>query len=391
MKKALIFMLSFQILFSNDESISHLKNELLNLKRQKILKDMDIEENSWISPATISASFEKNKDSTDALSENQRISASWSQDIFRSGGIQALIDKAKASGKADLIGIDMERSQYLKDIFTYLSKMKRDELVVEQNKLTLQNSEIDLIIIKKQYEVGNKDITDLNRAILDKDNARTTLIISQNTLQSYITELKKLIGENDIANIQIPAIPLITKNEYLVRNMELEQYSALVQRDIAAQQVTKSSYLPKLTLNGSVGYNKYEGNNIGYDGDSYSYGVTLSMPIDYNAENSIESSQLQLLQTKTSLMDRKAEIEEEYDNSIVNIKTYKQKINVAKEMKEIYKSLYKTTKAQSATGFKTNYDAEYIKNSLTIQDLEIKIQEYNILIEKIALYFNLTH
>lgn len=384
-------MLSFQILFSNDESISHLKNELLNLKRQKILKDMDIEENSWISPATISASFEKNKDSTDALSENQRISASWSQDIFRSGGIQALIDKAKASGKADLIGIDMERSQYLKDIFTYLSKMKRDELVVEQNKLTLQNSEIDLIIIKKQYEVGNKDITDLNRAILDKDNARTTLIISQNTLQSYITELKKLIGENDIANIQIPAIPLITKNEYLVRNMELEQYSALVQRDIAAQQVTKSSYLPKLTLNGSVGYNKYEGNNIGYDGDSYSYGVTLSMPIDYNAENSIESSQLQLLQTKTSLMDRKAEIEEEYDNSIVNIKTYKQKINVAKEMKKIYKSLYKTTKAQSATGFKTNYDAEYIKNSLTIQDLEIKIQEYNILIEKIALYFNLTH
>lgn len=142
-------------------------------------------------------------------------------------------------------------------------------------------------------------------------------------------------------------------------------------------------------MNGSVGYNDYQGNKIGYDGDNYSYGVSVSMPIDYNAKDSIESSKLQLLTTKTSSLDRKAEIEEEYDNSILNIESFKEKISVAKEMKKMYQELYKVTRAQSLTGFKTSYDAESIENSLKIQSLEINIQKYNILIQKIELYFNM--
>lgn len=391
MKKFIVFILFFQALCANDEAISSLKKELLNIKRQKVLKDMEVEENSWISPVTLSASVDRRKDTTNIHSESTDISANWSQDIFRSGGIQALIDKAKASGQADLIGIDIEESQYLKNIFTYVASINREKLVVEQNKLTLQNREIDFIIIKKQYDVGNKDITDLNRAMLDKDNARTSLLISQNTLQSYIFELEKLTGENEIKKIQLPSIPLITKNEYFKRNLELEQYDALIQRDSAAYQVTKSSYLPKITLNSTVGYNNYDGNIIDYDGDNYNYGVTVSMPIDYNAKSSIESSKLQLLKTKTSSMDRETEIEKEYENGISNINTFKEKIEVAKEMKKMYQGLYETTKAQSDSGFKTSYDAKSLENSLKIQSLEVRIQELNILMEKIALYFNIQH
>lgn len=388
MKKVIIFAIFLQLLVANEDTISGLKKNLLQIKRQKIMKDMDTEENSWISPVTLSVTAEKSKNSMDEYTENKSVSASWSQDIFRSGGIQALIEKARASGNADLIGIDIEESQYLKNIFTYLTKIKRDELVVQQNKLTLQNREIDLMIVKKQYEVGNKDITDLNQAMIEKESASTSLVVSQNTLESYITEIKKLIGEHKVATLQLPHIPLIGKEEYMTRNMELEQYKSSVKRDSAAFQVTKSSYLPKLTLNGSVGYNDYEGNQIGYDGDNYSVGVTVSMPVDYNARNSIESSKLQMLTTTASYIDRKAEIEEEYRNGIINIKTFKEKIKIAKEMKKMYKGLYKTTKAQSETGFKTNYDAKSLENSFNIQSLEVKIQEYNILIEKISLYFS---
>lgn len=390
MKISIIFvMLCSQVLLANEEAISALKNELLNIKREKVLKDMKIEENSWISPVTLSVSAEKSKDTLDVHSENKNINANWSQDIFRSGGIKALIDKAKALGDANLIGIEMERSEYLKNIYAYLARIKRDQPVVEQNNLTLRNREIDLIIITKQYEVGNKDITDMNRAILDKDNAQTTLIISQNSLQSYIYELKKLIGDKEVEKLKIPTVPLVSKNAYLSKNMELDQYNAFTQRDQFGYQVTKSSYYPKLSLNGSVGYNDYQGNKIGYDGDNYSYGVSVSMPIDYNAKDSIESSKLQLLTTKTSSLDRKAEIEEEYDNSILNIESFKEKISVAKEMKKMYQELYKVTRAQSLTGFKTSYDAESIENSLKIQSLEINIQKYNILIQKIELYFNM--
>lgn len=389
MKKVIVFILSLQLLLANNDPISDLKNELLNIKRDKVLKDMSLGENSWISPVTLSASADKNKDTLDIHSENKNISASWSQDIFRSGGIQALIERENASGNANLIGIEMERFTYLQEIYTNLASIKRDQLIVEQNKLTLRNREIDLIIIAKQYEVGNKDITDMNRAILDKDNAHTSLIISQNSLQSYIYELKKLIGDKEVEKLKIPTVPLVSKNAYLTKNMELDQYNAFTQRDQAGYQVTKSSYYPKLTLNGSVGYNDYQGNKIGYDGDNYSYGVSVSMPIDYNAKDSIESSKLQLLTTKTSSLDRKAEIEEEYDNTILNIRSFEEKITVAKEMQKMYQGLYKTTQAQSLAGFKTSYDAESIENSLKIQSLEINIQKYNILIQKIELYFNM--
>lgn len=390
-KKLMVSVLLAQTVYGADPLLSELKEALLQAKRQKAATDAQLEADSWISPLTLSATAQKTKESGSDVIENKNVGVSWSQDIFRSGGIDALIQKARASGRVELIGIDMEQAGYLKNIYTYWAQARRDALMVKQDTLTLQNREIDLEIIKKQYEVGNKDITDLNRAILDRDTARTTLIAAKNTLQNEILELQKLTGDVEIVAKETPAFPLVGKQEYIARHLELAQYKAQIQSDNAAYDVSKSDYLPKLTLNTSVGYNDYAAKTVGYEGRNYSYGVTMSMPIDYNTQKTLQSSKLQILQSKTASLDRKAELEKVYESALWNIQTYKEKVQIAKGMKQMYQGLYESTKAQALSGIKTGYDTASIENSMKIQTLEIQIQAYNVLIEKIGLYFDIEH
>jgi hypothetical protein len=60
-------------------------------------------------------------------------------------------------------------------------------------------------------------------------------------------------------------------------------------------------------------------------------------------------------------------------------------------MTDMYNELYSFTQKQVKTGFKSQYELQSLGNSLEIQTLEKKIQNYNILIEKISLYFDIRH
>jgi len=137
-----------------------------------------------------------------------------------------------------------------------------------------------------------------------------------------------------------------------------------------------------------VGYNDYSGDRLGYEGDNYNYGLTLSMPLDWNEKSATQSSRLQYLKTKTAALDRKAEIERVYDSSLATIASDREKIAVAEELTRQYKELYHMTKAQVKAGFKSAYELESLGNSVEIQKIEKKMQNYNILIEKISLYFD---
>lgn len=381
--------ISTSSVFAVEPQMSELKAELLDLERQQIMENMSAEENSWISPLFLSGSINKNHDSsTNVDSESKNIDISWSQDLYRSGGIASSIEQARASGESNLLGIDREEANYFKQIFTLKAQIERDSLKLKQIGLTLKNRDIDLMIIMKAYKVGNKDITDLNRATLDKESVRTTLIESKNILQNQKYELKKFISGKKIETVTIPSIPMIRKEEYLRDHLELMQYDAQATSDNARYKTTKASFLPKLTFNSSVGYRDYSGDGLGLDGKNYNYGLTLSMPLDWNEKATNKSSRLQYLKTKTAALDRKAELEKVYDSSMATIDSIQEKIVVAKEMVKQYQELYTMTKAQVKAGFKSTYDLESLGNSVEIQKLEQKIQHYNILIEKISLYFD---
>jgi outer membrane protein TolC len=203
-----------------------------------------------------------------------------------------------------------------------------------------------------------------------------------------VYELKKLIGHEKIDTLTLCDIPLISKTEYIEQQLELLQYEAQNKSDDAAWKITRASYLPKLTFNGSFGYSDYQSDLIEYNGNDYRYGAVLSIPLDINTRSTIESSRLQLLQTRTAQLDRRMELEQEYEMRFYTIADYEEMIGVAEEMINMYNELYSFTDNQVKAGFKSTYDLESLGNSLDIQRLEKEIQSYNIEIEKISLYFD---
>jgi outer membrane protein TolC len=388
MKKSIICILCIGVLFANDLPLSEQKTELLRLKREKIEKDAEIQKRSWVSPLIFSLSANKSKGTTDLQSNTNTAAVEWSQDLFRSGGIYYTIEQADALRETNLIGIDREEAGYLKQVYTLAAQIQRDTLKRKQNELTLQNRDIDLFIIKAKYKIGSTDISELNRVTIDRDNARTALIVIKNTLRNEVYELKKLIGQQSSDSLRLPDIPLISKNQYLKQQLELLQYEAQDKSDNAALKITRTAYLPRLTFNGSYGYNDYQSDLIDYSGDTYRYGAVLSIPLDINTKATVESSRLQLLQTRTAGLDRRLELEQEYDKRLFTISDYEEKITVAEEMIAMYDELYGFTDNQVKAGFKSAYELESLGNSVQIQKYEKEIQRYNIEIEKIALYFD---
>jgi outer membrane protein TolC len=377
------------VAFGSELPISEQKTELLKLKRQKIKADTDVGKKSWISPLIISASLTKSSDVNERQSETKNAGIDWSQDIFRSGGIYYSIDKAEALGQVNMFDVDIQEAHYLKQIYTFQAKIQRDMLKNKQSELTLKNRDIDLLIIEQKYKVSRADITELNRATIDRDRARTDLIDVKNTLRNEVYELKKLIWYEKVQTVVLPDIPFISKPEYLKQHLELLKYMAQDKNDDALWKITRSSYLPKLTLNASFGYSDISGDVIDGNTDNYRYGAVISMPFDINTKSAVESERLGLMQTRVAQQDRKLELEQEYEMRLATIADYEEKIGVAEEMLKMYNELYEFTKSQVNAGFKSAYELESLGNSVEIQELEKEMQSYNILIEKISLYFDM--
>ncbi|MDD2356304.1 MAG: TolC family protein [Thiovulaceae bacterium] len=395
MNKIVISLLCTIALFADESPLSQQKQETLDLKRKQIEQDMDVAMKSWISPLILSLSINENKNSLNNNSELQNASLQWNQDLFRSGGIGYTIEQSKANGAANLLGIDIQEATYLKNLYTLKTQIERDKLAVNQSQLTLKNSDIDLLMTKAKYKAGLSDLSQLNQITLNRDTARTNLIVITNSLESETYELKKLIQSKSTDTITIPTIAVPSKEEYLAKNLELLQYNKQDQATEAAWKNKASSYLPKLAFNGSYGYSKNIYNNpysSDFEGNEYSYGLTLSMPLlDVNANASTQSAKLQYLQTKSAQTDRQIELIQEYEKHINNIRNYNEKIVLADEMIKMYDELYDFTKGQVAAGFKSQYDLDSLQNSVNIQKLEKEIQNYNISIEKITLYFDTKH
>ncbi|MBE0498010.1 MAG: TolC family protein [Campylobacterales bacterium] len=388
MKKALLLAVCAAAVFAGESVLSDEKQELLQLKREKIREDITLQKREWVSPLRLSLSINRNKSATFQESETKSAGVDWSQDLFRSGGIGYSIDQAKALGMSRLLGVDREEAEYLKQAYTLYAQCERDRLKLRQNELTLHNRDLDLFIITAKYKAGSADISELNRATIDRDTARTALIASKNVLRNEEYGLKKLLGEAQIDPDTLSSIPLISKEEYLKQHLELLQYEAQDRSDEAGAKIVRSAYLPKLTFNGSYGYTDYQSERIEYAGNNYNYGATLSMPLDINTKAQMLSSRLQLLQTRTARLDRSQELEQEYAMRFFTIADYEERIGVAQEMLVIYQELYSFTQQQVTTGAKTVYELESLGNSVQIQELEKEIQTHNILIEKISLYFD---
>ncbi len=385
----IILSLTLASILLADVSLSEEKSKILQLQRQKLNADADKLQNSWISPLKAQARWQKSVNAGKFGGRTASVGVSLNQDIFRSGGIWYAIDYAKAYAQLSKLGIDIQEASLLKRLYTLTVQIQRDNFKLQQSKLLLKNTEIDLEVIKDNYKAGNSDISQLNRASIDSDNARVNLINTRNLLQNERYELKKLIGDKDIKKLKIPAIPLVDKESYLEKNLEILKAKKEIQTNLALYKTTKAKYLPKVSILGNYGYSKFRGGFQNYQGKEYNYGAQLSIPLDINTKNDLQSNKINYIQSKVSLKDKRWEFEKEYQKHINNIKDIKEKIKISKKMLNMYHELYEFSKSQVKAGLKTNLDLESLANSIKVQKLTQKIQQKNILLEKIQLFFDL--
>jgi outer membrane protein TolC len=147
--------------------------------------------------------------------------------------------------------------------------------------------------------------------------------------------------------------------------------------------------LPKVTLSGQYGKQDFDSKNnaLDYDGKFYSYGLSVSLPLDIRTNATLEETQTSYLQSKLQLQEEKRSAKIFYNQTLKNIDLITAKTKVANQNLKLYEELINLTSKEVQAGTKTKYDLETLQNNEKIEEYNIKINEIQKQIQLANLYF----
>ena len=376
------------------DNASLLSNEKQTiLQKQQEIYDSEHEKlrSNWIAPINLNASYEYDKSAMGNYhSDLKSASASISQDIFRSGGITYQIQYADAKMQTNSVTMQMQIAALNQQLFTALLNVQKSLLQLEQSQLRLDNQEIAIFIKRHLYDAGKADITELNNALMAKSSELKMYAATKYAIAEQRFEIRK-ISDVDPEKFPIPRFELILKEDFLQNQFDLRYANAQSDTLQKLYGVTRSNYLPSLTLNGNVGYRSYDPKELSgsYSGSTYSAGISLNVPLAYNASSTIQEAKASYLQEVAITADKRRELESTYRQSLEKIQSYHEYITITTNNFSLYDDLIQATQAGVNAGTKTGYDLQTLKNSKRVEELEIKINEINIQIELAKLHFSL--
>ncbi len=372
----------------NTELLSPQKQDILHQQQNKYEAENEKLRNNWISPLNLNGSYSYDKNANGSHSDTKKISASINQDIFRSGGIVYQINYADAKKRADAIELKQQTADLNEELFRALLNYKKSRYELEQSSKKLDNYDIEIFIKRQLYDVGKADITELNNALMDKSGEQKIYASLEYEIANQRLEIAKL-SDIDPESFPLYSFDLVQENAYLQNNFEVRYARAQSQTYEQQYNVTKSSYLPTVALNADAGYLKYDPKELyeGYDGDFYTAGVSINIPLTYNASAAKEEAKALYLKQAADAADRARSAKASYAQSIELIKSYRRYIDISSKNIVLYNELIETTKAGLDAGSKTGYDLKTLENTKAIEEYTIKINEINIELELAKLHF----
>jgi outer membrane protein TolC len=111
------------------------------------------------------------------------------------------------------------------------------------------------------------------------------------------------------------------------------------------------------------------------------------MPLNFTASSDIEQTRLNHLISKKELEDELISSKSEYEEALLTIKSYEDRIKLALEDIKLYDELLSVNEEEYKAGYKTIDDVETIRNSKLVRELDIKLYKLNIQKEILNLYF----
>ncbi|RRS31213.1 MAG: hypothetical protein P794_04465 [Epsilonproteobacteria bacterium (ex Lamellibrachia satsuma)] len=392
MRKLLVLCsILFSFVFADELSdiLSDNKNILFDYEFQSNTAQSDMLEKSWINPVTLQYSRSYSQQFIDSTVQTGSFSIGIDQPIFRSGGIYFAIKYAQALRGANEADIRLKKREMIGDAVKLLFEMKKLEL--EQKKLVflIKNDKLDIRQKRESYDAGLIDSSFLDQAILKANQDETQQLETEISLMK-LKQSFALLSDKDPRSLKLPKLKFISAQQYKGANLELVRDRLRAEEKGYNAKMTWAKYLPTVSLQGryiNPDNNLFFGTPNPKIGNSYyTYGFTVSLPLNINMFSDIEVSKVARLKAETELIERKHTIDEEYKLIQNKLKIIEKKIKLAYKDEKLYLQLYRTTKNLAKAGEKTSLDTAMMFNSLKVRKLDQKIYELDKQIELIGLY-----
>ncbi len=369
--------------------LSPQKQELLLQEQNRYESENEKLRYNWIAPLNLGASWGYDKSYLGDYGFSKNLSASIAQDVFRSGGITYQIEYADAKKRADAMALNSQKAALDEEVFTSVLNYKKTLYQREQGELTLKNQEIEIFIKQQLYDAGKADITELNNALVEQSSQLKSLVTYDYTLAKLKEDVAK-ISDIDPKGFELPTLSLVQKESYLQENISLGYEKLQLESLKGLHGVTKSSYLPSISMSADVGYREYESKKYSSrdDGAYYGMGVALNIPFAYNAQATIQEAKATQMKQSAQVADKQRALSASYEQSLALLESYRRYNEVTTKNLSLYDGLISAITAGVDAGTKTGYDLQIIKNTRAIEELNIKINEIDMQLELAKLHFS---
>ena len=389
-KLSLLYSLLACTLIHADELgdiLSDNKSLLFDYQFQSNELESDQLSRSWVNPVLLKYRQNHSTQFKDRTTKTGNFSVSVDQPIFRSGGIYYGIKYSQALRAANITEITLQKRQMIGDAVSILFNLKKTKLEEQKLKYQIKNDIIDIRQKRDSYEAGVLDSSFLDQAILKRSQDETALL----QLQLNYMELKQrfsLLSDKNPKNLRLPKLKLISKTHYSDENLELKRDKLRAEQSDYNEKVTWAKYLPTVSLQGQY----IDGDlnplffNPTIEERYYTYGFSVSMPIDINSLSDIEASKVDKLRAAVEVLDRKDTVAEEYDWIHNSLGILDKKIILAQKDEKVYKNLFRLTTNLAEAGEKTSLDADIMHNSLQIRKIDQQIFKIDKQVQLLKLY-----
>ncbi len=386
MKKIFFMVLIALSLNANDKILSESLRKNFDIKQKQINRSSDSLKNSWVSPIILNAHKGKNKNNSKLGKEDVlSLSASWNQDIFRSGGIFYAIKYAQATRILGLSSVEKEKNAQTIKAYLLLNEILKNDKMQLQQKLSIKNAKLDVKRKKEEYVAGLIDVSLLNDAMLAKIAHEKTLLSLQDAKDELLARFESL-SDKEYKSIVLPKVRVPSKEEYIAQNISLKVMQNESNTKKYLSKVTRAKYLPRVSINASYHSNEVKKRDFKVSDDYYNYGIGVSIPIDIKSLDDMESSRLKYLVSKNELQILKQEQIRRYDRIVNDIKRIDAKIKLAEENIKVYDSLLKQTKELVDAQIKVSDDLHIMGNTHDIRKLDMEIYELDKNAKKLEFY-----
>ena len=355
------------------------QSQLSELEEKKLIDVLkaELHEDAWIAPLVLESQYYKSNVNDADNDEAKSIGINLSQDIYRSGGIGYEKEQAQVEKRLSQKIFKTQVQQINITVYEYVLILKVIDLKFKQLNLSIANKEIEILSKQERYNKGLIDISELDTSMLELSSLKNEMETLGVEKLTYIKELK-ILSDKSYSHIELKNFSLLSLHDFLERNAVHIQKDEVEHKRLS-KKIIASNYLPRVSVVANYRYeeSKYR-KKIRNDKTNWNYGLSISMPIDYNQNKTKQIAQKELLFSNRKYQNHLEDEKIFYTSVVDKIKLLENRIAHHTEAIVSYENLIDEVNELYVNGLKTEDDLITLRNTKESKRQDVLIDEINI-------------